>query len=378
MPKKGRNQWKAIQQKLKAGDFILNELFPVVAAAYITRNWDGEPLWMMAVSPPGSGKTCTVELFSELTDVVLVSSVSPAGLISGWGGEGLDPSLFARLSGKLLIAKDFGTLLSSSWETVNMCFGLLREAYDGHVRKVFGNNVTREYWDLHFNFVAATTEAGESSQTLRTQLGERFLRFNNIPIPLPSPPPVIHQGLKGCVANWMQGIETMTRPTMTPVDHQFIAALASVTAKLRTEVLHDGQSKEIKEIPGFEGSARLEKQIAKLFQGLMVVLDGDRKTIKTMCTHAAMSAIRPSRMKVIETIREHPLKLSAVDLADELRLGYSAVRMLLNDMYAMRIIERERRPNEQGANFPNVYCWQPVKEFNEELDVLGLKRGGKK
>ncbi len=340
-----------------------------MAAAYVTRLWEGEPLWIMAVSPPGSGKTCTVELFGELTDVELVSSVTPAGLISGWGGEQLDPSLFSRLSGKLLIAKDFGTLLSSSWETVNTCFGLLREAYDGHVKKTFGNNITREYQDLHFNFVAATTEAGESSQTLRTQLGERFLRFNNVPIPLPSPPPVIHPGLRGCVANWMQEVEELEHPTISATEHVFLSDLASVVAKLRTEVLHDGQSKEIKEIPGFEGAARLEKQLAKMYQGLLLVTDGDTKNSKDLCIHAASSAIRPSRMQIVALVRANPLKLSAIDMAEELRLGYATVRMLLNDMYALRLVEREQ------VGFPKTFHWRLLPEFDKALEVLHLTIG---
>ncbi len=364
-------RWKAVCEELKAGQFVLNELFPIVAACYVTRLWPGEPLWMMAVSPPGSGKTCTVELFSALTDVELVSSVTPAGLISGWGGEAIDPSLFARLKGKLLIAKDFGTLLSSAWETVNSCFGLLREAYDGHVRKTFGNNITREYWNLHFNFVAATTEAGESNQTLRTQLGERFLRFNNVPVTLPSPPPVIHDGLRGCVAAWMQEVETLEPPRVLAEEHRFIAMLAKVTAKLRTEVLHAGYSKEISEIPGFEGSARLEKQITKMHQGLTLVFDGNPATIRMLCIHACMSAIRPSRMLVVQAVRKAPLKLSAVELADSLRLGYATVRVLLNDMYALRLMERE----QQG--FPKKFKWKVVDGFNRELNVLGIERGKK-
>lgn len=156
----GRVKWKTLLAKMEAGGVIYTDLLPIIAACYITRKWKGEPLWLLIVGPPGTGKTLPLTCFSPASDSVMVSAVTPAALISGWGGDLIDRSLLKELeNGEMLIAKDFGTILSLNWATASEVFAILREAFDGHVKKVFGH-LQREFFP-HFNMVAATTEGAE-------------------------------------------------------------------------------------------------------------------------------------------------------------------------------------------------------------------------
>jgi hypothetical protein len=357
-------EWQKFKETLRQGNFLPNDLFPIIAATYVTRRWREEPVWILAVAPPGSGKTCTSGLFSMTPEVEIVSSVTPAGLISGWGGDKIDPSLFARINNHLLIAKDFGTLLSSSYDTVNFTFALLREAFDGHVKKVFGCNLVREYTNLHFNFVAVATDAAEAKQILRAQLGERFIRFNATPIRLPSPPPRVSVKLRSIVAVWLGELERKDAPKLSDETYAWVDHLSIAVAKLRTEVIHDGGSKEVLEIPEFEGSARLQKQLSKLYQGLLLVLSGDEAEVRRLVLHTAISAIAPRKLGIMRLLYEQPLKLTGVEIAEELRLGYGVVQRTLNDFFVLRLTERVQ------DGFPKQFRWKIADDFREQVQIL--------
>lgn len=307
--------------------------------------------------------TCTINQFKELSDIEIVSAVTPAGLISGWGGEKIDNSLFNRIDRKLLIAKDFGTILSMSSQEIGKVFSYLREAFDGDVKKTFGMMV-REYHDLHFNFLAVTTRACENVQAFSQQLGERFLRFDIPVIDLPSPPPTIDPSLRGIVQEWINTIDRDSPPQLTNSQHQWIGKISSACSKLRTEVIHDNYSKEIKEIPNFEGSARLEKQLKKLFQGLMVVM-GDEDETKRLCKETARSCVPPRKVKLLRFLLEHDQEeCQAQNIADEMRHGYNMIRRLLNDMWALELVDRDR------IDYPKTYIWEIADEYRGQFETF--------
>lgn len=376
------SDWYEMQDALEEGNFVINDLFPITAACYISRKWEGEPLWILAVAPGGSGKTVTVDQFAELEKVenaVIVSSITPAALISGYGGkEGADPSLMNRLHNKILIAKDFGTIMSMGSNQVNEIFGILREAFDGKVKKTFGH-MERVYDPIHFNFLALTTEACERVSVFRQQLGERFMRFNVEPPNLPSPPPKINESLKAYIADWLLHKEEKwagRKPELETDTYKWIGEVAQTTAKLRTNVIHDGYSKEVLEIPGFEGSARLEKQLTKLYQSLYVVMDNDKSEIRRLCKHAAQSSVKPRKLKVLKYIlrcndngvTEDPSsdKLhkypTITDVAEETRHGYQVVRRLLRDLYVLELMDKKVIKSP-----PKTYGWSLPSDFKRDL-----------
>ena len=354
--------WKEVTQVLSRSGYHRVDLFTVVVAAYITRKWEDEPLWVLAIAPAGSGKTCTLNMFRETPDVVTVSAVTPAALMSGWGGDACDRSLFNELQdGQLLMAKDFGTVLSMGWQQCNEVFGYLREAFDGFIEKQFGN-CHREY-HTKFNFVAAATEVSDTSRSLSTQLGERFLRFKVCAPKLPVPPPKIVQNTYGYVTEWLLALDKETPRKLNNTEHLWIAELATAVAKLRTEVIRDGKSREIAEVPGFEGTARLQNQFGKLYSGLLMAT-GDVDYTQEILRHAARSSIKPNIFLVTEMVRAKGGELSAVDIAEEMRCGYAVVRRTLESMYAMRLVEKH------NTGFPKTLHWNLTEQFHKETGVI--------
>lgn len=357
-----RREWQGVLKVLKTGNFVYNDLVAVTAAVYITRKWPSNPLWLLVIGPSGHGKTTTLTQFSEISDIIMVSSVTPAALISGWGGEVIDRSLFAELDGKVLVAKDFGTLLSMGWATAQEVFSLLREAYDGTVSKRFGI-LLREY-TLKFNFIAATTEVAEKFNVLRNQLGERFLEYRFAPQTIPSPPPQISESIRGHIQSWMFDMEQEEPPDLDEETSVWIASLARAVVKLRTEAIHNGGTHEIIVIPKFEGPSRMEGQLRKLYGGLKVVT-GDEDLCKLVVAHGARSSVRSAKVGLMRLLldAEEDDGIKTYDIVEKLKLGYMTIYRTLRDLKAFGLVEGKKGTGKD-------LFWKLTDGFKEEAAFL--------
>lgn len=134
-----------------------------------------DQLWMFIVGPPGYGKTAVLSSFKQATECIYQSNISRHSLCSGFKtNDGTDPSILARVNGKCLVLKDYTEVLSKSQEDRKEIGGLLRGAYDGDVKRTFGNGVVRKY-NTCFSCLAGVTD--EIKHYNEAQLGERFLQF---------------------------------------------------------------------------------------------------------------------------------------------------------------------------------------------------------
>lgn len=140
----------------------------------------GSPLWMLIVAPPSSAKSETLIPLSSWQNALAVSTLTPKSVISGFQlTGGVDPSLLARLDGRIacVVVKDLTPLLQGAQSDRDEVFGILRDAYDGSVNKVFGNGVKREYTRLNFSLIAGVTPAIDAFDSV--SMGERFLKFRS-------------------------------------------------------------------------------------------------------------------------------------------------------------------------------------------------------
>jgi len=285
--------WSDLLGEVKQANFVYTDLFALIGAAYLSRTWEGEPLWIHVVGPPSTGKSFTMKQFTLLPQLKLVSALTPAALISGYGGEAIDRSLLAEMQGVLLMAKDFGTILEMGYDSIRAVFSILREAFDGHVKKTFGM-LEREYFP-HFNFIAASTEACEKQTAFRGQLGERFLRYRHRDVSFANPPPEVSDALRSAVADWFrQREEEGAKHPLDKTELVQIARLSSVAAKVRTPVIHKGWRGEIAQVPGFEGPYRLARQFKKLMEALLFMTN-DREESLRLLKKVGSHALKPQR-----------------------------------------------------------------------------------
>lgn len=147
----------------------------VIAGVIQAHRIPGDPVWMFLVGAPGGAKTEILRAFSGHELVFPLSKFSPKTLVSGFVREE-DPSLLPKLDGRVLVVKDFTTVLQMQREARAEIFSTLRDAYDGEVAQSFGTGETKRY-SSRFGLIAAVTPAIDDYDALHAQLGERFLKF---------------------------------------------------------------------------------------------------------------------------------------------------------------------------------------------------------
>jgi len=148
-------------------------MMPAIALTWRSEN----PLWSQIIGAPSSGKTAHISLYQDWHKVKMVSRLTKNSLISGFRSEDKpkeDPSFLKELDGKLLIIKDFTTILQSPKEERDSVIGQLRDIFDGNASRVFGTIGLQEY-KVKFNLLLAVTNVIDSFHSVNQQLGERFI-----------------------------------------------------------------------------------------------------------------------------------------------------------------------------------------------------------
>src|SRR3990167_7953734 len=94
-------------------DFGLLRLHTAIPIIHMRTN---KPVWMFLVAPPGSGKTQLMESLLDLEMCYSISSVTPQTFLSGMNTGPRDPSLLPDLTNKIMIFKEWTTVMSMKYE----------------------------------------------------------------------------------------------------------------------------------------------------------------------------------------------------------------------------------------------------------------------
>jgi hypothetical protein len=257
-------------------------LLDVVFGTCLANRRQGDPLWVFVIAPPGATKSEVLIPLESGPGVIVQSQLKPHALISGQPlAGGGDPSLLSRLTGgRMLVVKDFTTVLTGGMEDREEVFGILRDAYDGRVERTYGNGIVRRY-ECKFGILAGVTPALEYYTEQYAALGERFLGFR----------PAIARGMmaqreylrrargnegkedemRKALADTAQAVlrhEWRTTPTIPEALEGRLVASAQLVALLRGHVQRDRFSKEVTHHPYSELGTRLVKQLTKLLLGV--------------------------------------------------------------------------------------------------------------
>ena len=135
-----------------------SSMIDIICGTYIANKFNSDPLWMNIIGPPSSTKTEILRAFDGHCSAKFISNLTPSTLVSGIipkKGKP-DPSLLPQLNDKLVVLKDFTTVLSMRSENQAEILAQLREAYDGQYSKLFGNGKEIN-WTGRFGLIAACT-----------------------------------------------------------------------------------------------------------------------------------------------------------------------------------------------------------------------------
>jgi len=340
----------------------------VMLATALSQRMDGPPVWMFLVGPPGSSKTEHLNALSEMPNdqLYMTSSLTTHALISGssWK-DGVDPSLIPRLDGRVMVIKDFTSILALRDNEKEEIFGILRDAYDGRCGKVFGNGIERNY-ESRFTILGAVTPRIYDLGSNHASLGERFLKLavgDNLTHS--SEQDIILRAINNTnrtgemqfeladvVASFLK--ERMKRygkdsalPIIPEDIKRRIVFLGMFGARMRGTVSRDTFRNDIiTSRPSAEVGSRLGIQLAKLAKSLAMVHGrGEVNMFDFSLLRKVMLDTIPQRTEdilrhMMITMREPDEVLSTKQLADESRYPIATVSRILQDMNVLGIVKQ--------------------------------------
>lgn len=339
-------------------------------ATMVSLRIEGNPLWLFVVGPASCGKTTIIESFESCDDYSEhLSKLTPASLVSGWRGEGEDPSLLPKLKNKTLCVKDFTAVLSMSSHDKENLFGMLRDAYDGRFVSTFGNGMTREYTNLYFSVLAGVTQAIHAES--RTNLGERFLKINLLDdnfdelshikraMSNVGMKPEQKALLSGSVLGFMNHMfkEVAKIPTISTEYEDRISAISMFVALIRTQVIRNGpNSMTIRPEP--EIGSRIATQLKKLALSLAIVfnLEEVNDDCYRIVKKIAVDSCVGWQLELVEALTKSKEWMTVDELAVEMRVHPNQVRKIVEDAMQLEIVVMKKI--RKDGKRPN-YCYKP-------------------
>jgi len=245
-----------------------------------------DPIWMFMVTPPAGMKTELISKLCKSPRITSVNKLTPAGLISSSVmRNGEDPSLLKASDKKTLVITDFTTLIEGNRIVRDEVFSILRDAYDGKVEKQFAK--FKKVIESNFGILAAVTPIIDSSSSINSALGERFLRYRieKDLTPFDEEARMIKAigniGDEGQMGDELFDIcyryLEKKMPDVPPKLNKDrlieLISTAKFTAMLRAHLIEDALFGETQVMPFSEFGTRLAKQFVKLAMGLSIYFD---------------------------------------------------------------------------------------------------------
>ena len=346
----------------------------VMVAVYVANRMNADPVWHLFISSPSNAKTELLRSFEGYKNSYFLSNLTPSTLVSGQvvkNGKP-DPSLLLRLNNKMVILKDFTSVLSMRSENQQEILAQLREAYDGQYSKTFGNG-KEVNWNGQFGLMAACTPVYDAHYAVIGSMGERFLIYR------------IERGddeKTGLRAQQIVGKEKQMRCEIRDAVHKFIKqfeslenikvrkdeainsmilSLASFCAYGRCPVRRDHNG-DVTYLPIPEGTPRLVKQFIQMAVALATVQGKNKIDMEVyeIIKKIARDLLPTHRLKILEYLwNEQALEILSEnrktgDIAVGVNLITKTTLRTLEDLMLVGMLNRFQ-PGD-GENSP--YQWQ--------------------
>jgi hypothetical protein len=322
-----------------------------VAANYIP----GDPVWLMLVGPPGSGKTELLNSLRELPNVHNAGTLTEAALLSGSPKR----ETARNASGGLLkivgdfgflVMKDFTSVLSMHREKQAAVVAALREIYDGRWTRLLGSDGGRSLsWEGKLGVLAGVTQTIDSHHVVMAAMGERFIfcRLRETHGETQARMALAHAGREGgmrkelsrVVAELFQHVHVPADPpALSAAEEGTLVGLASLAARLRSAVERDPRTREIELVPDPESPNRLVLVLRKLLAGLQLIGVNEAEAwVVLRCT--ALDSAPILRRTVFEVLAHERAETNTKYVAQKLRYPVTTVRRNLEELAAHGLVE---------------------------------------
>lgn len=347
------------------------EVLDIVVATIMGEKIGGDPLWLFLIAPPGGSKTELLRSFTgnyahHLSDMTSKTFIS--GLMINDEKDAKKRrkvhDLLPQLNGKILIFKDFTTILEKGRDEKKEIIAQFREAYDGSFAKKVGTVDETIRYDSRFGIIAGVTPVIDDHWKVMQQLGERFLKVRW--------KEDTDKVTKRAREN--EGEEVIMREELCRNSDKFISNLnfdkipefdderfgeiiskvAKFIAFARTPIKISNNPDEFyfERIPSPEMPTRLVKQLKKLSKCLALVR-GKSSVTETeikIIIRVAKDTVPPDRMAVLTVIAAfEKIILNGCPkgtICKELKIAETSVRRILEQLKRLDlIVEHKIRSN---------------------------------
>lgn len=138
-----------------------------------------DPLWLMLVAAPSSGKTELIMTLEKISFVHFISDLTVNAFASGMKRAGKETSLLFKIQNGVMAMKDFTSILGKNKETRGQILAQMREIFDGEYDKKTGTGDDIK-WKGKICAIAGATEAIYQHLQEFAIMGDRFIMYNII------------------------------------------------------------------------------------------------------------------------------------------------------------------------------------------------------
>ena len=381
-PKLERTEFSQVVEDFKDNihwNGYLEDALALTMASMISVHMSSDPVWLFLVGPPGVGKSLILKALSDPNEKnsIFRSTLTTETLVSGTTLND-DPSIIPALDKSTLVIKDYTAVLGLPQATQDYLMGILRDLYDGIFVRSYGNGVKRTY-NSHFGMVAGVTDMIHAVK--RTELGERFVKFEMIP---PDYDPEDHirasispsegvtpekedllldscQAFLGHVRSRMDGADQDPFPEITEEVETRIVGLAQLISFLRVNVSR--KADDLLYRPRAEVATRAAKQLKKIARSLTYIygLDAVDRKVYSMIRQVAADTCVGWTLEVASVLRFAKTGFSVKYIENKLQISKSTVDRALADMQMLGIVRKLEEPLRNGRKGRprELWCLSP-------------------
>ena len=328
-----------------------------VLGAVAANRMPGDPVWLLFVGAPSSGKSEIINSLIGLPDVHPAATLTEAALLSGTPAKEKSKDSkggLLRAIGDfgIILCKDFGSILNQNRDSQAQTLSALREVYDGSWTRHVGTDGGRTlHWSGKVGLIGGCTPSIDRRHAVMGTMGERFI-FYRLAVEDDAAlarAALAHVGKEARMRAEMSAAVTrlfteldLTREPLglTEDEKARLVALASFVVRCRSAVERDGYDREIDLIPDPEAPGRLCLVLARLLAGLDLI-GLDREPSWRVVERAAMDSMPALRLKVIILLSHADEPLDTTQVALAAQYPTTTARRQLEELAAYGVVSRK-------------------------------------